>query len=216
MPPRARHQPDRRRRSASPMTRRIACASAGISPGSTSRPASGGTVSGIAPAAGADDGQAVRDSLGIGHAIAFEMGGERRTRRLPRRAPRDAAATPRRARQFDFPARDARYRHQAARRHSDRACGRRQSSAATADRRASPALQSARQNPCAARRRRPTAAARRRPRLPCANGARIAARPRDGDVAGRHAVIGSDQPCRGRAGDDDALHGCERRALACA
>jgi len=41
----------------------------------------------------------------------------------------------------------------------------------------------------------------------------IIARPRDGNALDRHAVIGSDQPSRGRAGDDNALHGCERRSL---
>jgi len=36
---------------------------------------------------------------------------------------------------------------------------------------------------------------------------RIAAWPRHRNALRWHAVIGSDQPCRGCAGDDDALHG---------
>ena len=75
----------------------------------------GGTVSGIGAGRGADHRQAVRDRLGIGHAIALEarrqheqIGGGVRARRGARRRPRRAR---RRGRQ----ARDARCRHRAAR-----------------------------------------------------------------------------------------------------
>ncbi len=45
---------------------------------------------------------------------------------------------------------------------------------------------------------------------------RIVARPGDGNTLGWHAVIGSDQFRRGRAGDDNALHRSERGPLAAA
>ena len=50
----------------------------------------------------------------------------------------------------------------------------------------------------------------------CRQWRRIAARPCDGDALGRHAVFGSDQPCRGGACDDDALHRCKRGSLTAA
>ena len=42
----------------------------------------------------------------------------------------------------------------------------------------------------------------------------IAARPCDDNMPGWHAVIGRDQLCRGRAGNDDTFHRCERGSLA--
>ena len=66
----------RRRRSASAITLRRALASAATSPGVTSKPASCGTVSGIAPAVVPITGKTVRQCLGVGHSISLEAGGE--------------------------------------------------------------------------------------------------------------------------------------------
>ena len=108
----------RRRRSLSPMTRRSASASAGMSPGGTSRPAFRRHRFRYGAASRADDGQAVRDRFGIGHAVAFEMRGEHE--HVGFRIERREALRRHRAEHGNaiFQPVSGRYRHRAARRHS--------------------------------------------------------------------------------------------------
>ena len=141
--------------------------------GATSRPAPGGTVSGNGAGGGADHRQAVRDRLGIGHAVALEARGQHEQvgRRIERGEPLPPTPRPATSIRVGKPmARDIGIELRRGRRIA--ACGRRQWSAATADRRASPAPRSARRSPCAAPPRRPRAAARRRRGCPCAGAPR--------------------------------------------
>jgi len=165
----------------------------------------------IAPALVPMTGRAVRDGLGIGHAVTFEMRGE------------DEHVG------FPYQRREALRRYGAEHCHSISDCVTRdigvklRGGAAVAR-----AVAGNRQPPRQIGERRPSAAISTSKPLrgtiapdrqqthdavlaALRHQRRIAARPCHGNALGRHAVIGSDQPCRRRAGDDDTLHGCERR-----
>ena len=88
---------------------------AGASPGGTSRPASAGTVSGMAPARGRDDRQAARERLGQRHAVALVVGGEHEQVGARRRAARAPVSPARRAARRAARARARRSRRRIAR-----------------------------------------------------------------------------------------------------
>jgi len=194
------------------MTRRSACANAKTIAGIDEQAGVWRDCVRIAPRAGADDRQAVRDGLGIGHAVTFEMRGEdehvgfpvQRREALRRYGAEHCHSI------SDCVTRDIGVKLRGGAAVARAVAGNRQPPRQIGERRqrGDQHVKTLARDYCAddSNRTTPVLAALRHQR-------RIAARPCHGNALGRHAVIGSDQPCRRRAGDDDTLHGCERRPL---